>query len=137
MCQNIYISSKKELPEIKWNEKSPGFNIMKVTHEGELKMLEPILHSDHLYEVLSFMGCSCGLMYGHWTKDDVQDHRQRVKCVFDFIEYLIKHKENNTLQIFSTMWDKFPETYESKDFDTSKINKEEFEVDEMIILNVK
>jgi hypothetical protein len=137
VCQNIYISSQKELPEVTWNEQSPGFCFIKVTHKGELKMLNPILNSQYIYEAISHMGCSCGLSYGDWSlKDQREDHKQRVKDVMDLKDYLELHKNGNTIQIFSTMWDKFPDQYDEKEFKTSAISGEEFEFDEMVILNV-
>jgi hypothetical protein len=46
MCQAIYISSNREIPEIPWNEEEPGFNLSKVKDQGILGMLKPILHSE-------------------------------------------------------------------------------------------
>lgn len=137
MCQNIYISSKKELPEIAWNENSPGFYIIKVNHQGTLEMLKPILHSNFIYEARSHMGCSCGLCYADWSKKlPTENHLQRVKDVRDFANYLDIHKQDNKIQIFSSMWDEFPDEYEQKVFKTSDIKDDEFYIDEMIILNV-
>lgn len=137
MCQNIYISSKKELPEIAWDEDSPGFYIKQVNHQGTLEMLKPILHADFIYEALSHMGCSCGLCYAEWSKEnEKENHAQRVKDVRDFANYLDFHKQDNKLQIFSSMWDEFPDKYEEKDFKTSDINQNEFYIEEMVILTV-
>lgn len=137
MCQNIYISSKRELPEIEWDENSTGFYIKKVNHPGTLEMLKPILHSEFIYEALSHMGCSCGLCYAEWSrKDEKENHSKRVKDVRDFANYLDIHKQGNKLQIFSTGWVDFPDVYEQKEFKTSDINQNEFDIDEMVILDV-
>ncbi len=137
MCQNIYISSQKEIPEIVWNAKSPGFYIRRVDNKDELEMLEPILHSKHIYQANSHLGCSCGFSYGDWSsKVKSENHAQRVKDVADFANYLDTHKTENQLQIFSTLWSEFPFFYEQKEFKTFDISKQEFELDEMVILNV-
>lgn len=132
MCQSIYISSQRELPEIPWNKKSPGFYIIKVDHAGTLEMLQPILPADFIYEALSFMGCSCGLTYG----EGLENHEERVKNVGDFANYLDTYKQDNELLIFSTMWNEFPDEYEHKDFSTSDIHPDEFYMEEMVILTV-
>lgn len=137
MCLNIYISSKKELPVIPWNENSPGFYIMRVDNTGILEMLNPILHSDFIYEALSHMGCSCGLCYADWSiKDKNENHVQRVKDVQDFANYIDTYKKDNEIQIFCTMWEEFPDKYEHKKFKTSDIKTDEFYIDEMVIMTV-
>lgn len=132
MCQNIYISSQREIPEIPWNEDSPGFYIIKVDHPGTLEMLQPILPAHFVYEALSHMGCSCGLTYG----EGLENPAQRVKDVSDFADYLDTHKQDNELLIFNTMWNDFPDEYERKDFSTSSIDSIEFYMEEMVILTV-
>lgn len=137
MCQNIYISSDRELPEIAWDERAPGFSITKVSAHGVLQMLQPILQSNYVYEAFSHTGCSCGLSYASWSKhDQKENHPQRVKDVRDFANYLDTHKHTNTLQIFSSMWAKFPHTYEQRVFKTTDIKQEEFYIDEMVLLKV-
>jgi hypothetical protein len=120
------------LPEIRWNEDSPGFYVIKVDHLGTLEMLQPILPADFIYEALSFMGCSCGLAYG----EGLENPAQRVKDVRDFADYLDTHKQENELLIFSTMWNEFPDDYEHKDFKISSIDSDEFYMEEMVILTV-
>ena len=110
---------------------------MKVDDEGIIKMLNPILPSENIYEALSFMGCSCGLCYAEWSRNDKnENHAQRLKDVQDFANYLDTHKLNNEIRIFSTMWEEFPDKYEQRDFKTSEIKPDEFYMDEMIILKV-
>lgn len=138
MCQNIYIASNRELPEIPWNENSPGFYVLEVNQEGILKMLRPILKEKKFYEALSFMGCACGLSYGDWSREDErEDHEQRMKDVQGFLKYLRDQSIGNELRVFSTSWDEFPDSYESKDWVLSTMVGDEFEVEELTIFSVK
>lgn len=134
MCQNIYVSSNKELPEIKWNESSPGFYIEKVTNPDLIKSLKEIMKSEFFYEAFSHMGCSCGLCYADWLSED--NPIQRRSDVRDFAEYVDHHKKNNLVKIFSTDWSKFPDEYSKKEFKTSEIGEEEFYVEELVLLTV-
>jgi hypothetical protein len=137
MCQAIYISSKKEIPEIPWNDESPGFYLKKVEHAGILEMLKPIFNSEYVYEALSHLGCACGLCYTlSFKEDDAEDYPQRVKDVQDFADYLDTHKKDNSLQLFSTSWEYFPSNYPSRKFRTSEIDQSEFYLEEMTILQV-
>lgn len=137
MCQNIYISSKLELPEIHWNENSPGFYLKKAELPGLIDSLEQITGLNYFYYALSHMGCACGLCYGDWSRDSENDnHPQRLKDVKDFADYLDQHKLNNEICLFSTDWNEFPDTYPRKEFRTSEINKDEFSVEEMVVLTV-
>lgn len=135
VCQQIYISSKKELPEIPWNEASPGFYLIKVERQETLNMLKPILNSAFIYEALSHMGCSCGLCYAESFKEE-DNYPQRVQDVQDFANYLETHKRENRLQLFTSLWDEFHDSYPQKEFRTSEIDKIEFYLDEMVVLNV-
>ncbi len=135
MCQAIYISSQRELPEINFYKEKPGFYIHKTEHEGTLRMLKPILKGKFIYEALSHMGCSCGLFYDESFKND-ESFEQRKKDVMDFAEFLDTHKKENNLQLFSTEWVEFPASYHVSEFRTSKIDQNEFEIEEMTILTV-
>jgi len=100
-------------------------------------MLKPILNSEFIYEALSHMGCSCGLCYAEWFKEDEhENYAQHLQDVRDFANYLDTHKRENKLQLFSSMWDEFPDDYPQKEFRTSEIDKKEFYLDERVILNV-
>jgi hypothetical protein len=135
MCQCIYLSSEKELPEVPWNENAPGFYLMKETDEGILKMIQPLLKHDNIYSALSFMGCACGLNYGDWTKND--HHSQRKQDVKNFISFLNHHKSDNNMELFSTSWHEFPDEYEKGIFTLNEPNEEEFELQELVVFSVK
>ena len=134
MCQNIYISSNKELPEIDWDENSPGFYIKKVDNPDLIKSLKEITESEFFYEALSHMGCSCGLCYAEWLNED--NPKQRRQDVRKFAEYIDANKKNNLVKIFSTDWTEFPDEYPKKEFKTSEIGEEEFYVEELVLLTV-
>ena len=135
MCQCIYLSSEKELPEVPWNENAPGFYLMKETDEGILKMIQPLSKYKNIYSALSFMGCACGLNYSDWTKND--NHEQRKLDVKNFISFLNHHKTDNNMELFSTSWYEFPDEYEKGIFTLNEPNEEEFELQELIVFSVK
>lgn len=137
MCQAIYISSERGLPEINWDKNAPGFYVLRIHHAGTLKMLEPILNAPFIYEALSHMGCSCGLFYDDRFKDNEdENYDKRVKDVHDFVKYLDRHKKENKIQIFSSDWTQFYDHYPQKNFDISQLDKNEFYLEEMTILQV-
>lgn len=136
MCTKVYLASEKEIPEIKWNEESPGFYLDRVDPKV-YDDLTGILNLRFIYELGSHMGCSCGLSYGEWSLNDKEDkHDQRVKDVSDFANYLSTHMHQNRLQIFCTEWDDVQGHYDEKDFRLSGISKEEFDFEDDVVLNV-
>ncbi len=132
MCLQIYIGSEKQLPTIPWNEEAPGLSILELSDDGYLEMVKPILQSNFYYDVGSFMGCTCGLMYGEWLKDD-KNYEQRVQNATDFLNYLRQHSLNNTLKVFGTYWNVFPETYPIESFVVDGTIPEEFDLQEEVI----
>lgn len=137
MCLNIYISAKKEIPEIKWSDESPGFYLTKVDDSNVLSFLDSILTKGFVYEAGSHIGCSCGFSYDEWTKNTIEEnHIQRMKDVADFSKYIEEQKTGNRLQIFCTMWNEFPDYYESKELSLKTIDQNEFDFEEMVILKV-
>lgn len=134
MCTCIYVGSQNPLPEIPWNEESPGFYILK---EPSSEYLDEVLQSPFIYDTGSFMGCACGLSYWEESPNgSLEDYGQRVKDVQDFASYLDTNKHNNQLKIFSTDWSEFPDTYEQKDFSTSEITEGEFYFEDLVVLRV-
>ena len=135
MCQCIYLSSEKELPEINWNKNAPGFYLEKETDEGILKMIQPLLKYKNIYSAFSFMGCACGLSYGDWTKND--NHEQRKLDVKNFISFLNHNKSENNLELFSTSWYEFPDEYKRAIFTLNNPNEEEFELQELVVFRIQ
>jgi len=137
MCIEIYISSKRELPTIPWNQESPGFYVCKVKNQGVLSMLKPIFNTEFVYEALSHMGCSCGLSYQALYREDKNENFvQRQQDVENFANYLDTHKQENNLQIFSSEWNTFLDIYPQKEFRISEMSQTEFEIEELVIPNV-
>ena len=137
MCQNVYIASNVELPLVAADSLNPGFNTEMVNHEGVIGMLNPILNCKHYYETFSFMGCSCGLSYGDWSRNDVQEeHDKRVQDVRQFVDYLKEHS-NNELSLFTSMWMVFPDSYPTTDFVLNDLDLRSFDIEEMVIFKVK
>ena len=138
MCLSVYLSSTIELPEIPWNEQDPGFYISRLQNQKVLAFLSEIVDGPFVYEPLSFMGCSCGLSYDESTKDDPSDnYSQRLKDVADFMAYLSKHSRQSELQLFCTMWDEFPDSYPRKSFSPTNVNRDEFDLEELVVLEVR
>ena len=137
MCLDVYIGSNKYLPVISWNEADPGFCVRETLEEEVLGALSPILKKDFIYNIGSFMGCSCGFSYGHWSKNnEKENHSARVRDTFALVHYLQSHLEDNELILFGTWWDDFPEEYPMETFSLSTINEEEFDFAEETILVV-
>lgn len=135
MCLSIYIGSEKQLPVVPWNDDNPGFCTYELSDERELEMIQPILQSNFYYDVGSFMGCTCGLLYGEWLRDD-KNYEQRVQNATAFLNFLKKHSSNNSLKIFGTYWNVFPETYPTETFVVDGSIPDEFDLPEEIIFHV-
>jgi len=137
MCLNIYIGSQKRIPQVRWNEDSPGFYLDEVHEKNILEMVYPILKLKYVYKAGSHMGCSCGFAYGKWSKEsEDEDHSQRIQDVKDITEYFRKQSVNNELLVFCTWWDEFSYEYKVLDFDPDKIDSEEFDFEENVILKI-
>jgi hypothetical protein len=131
MCLDIYIACDKPLPEVKWNPENPNFYTVEEDSAAILSFLNPILKTAHVYKVGSFMGCSCGLMYG----DGLKKHTLRKQNTENFINYLQQWSSKYKLQLFCTEWTYFPDSYEKKDY-SPILPKEVFELEEDVILTV-
>lgn len=131
MCLDIYIACDSPLTEVKWNEKEPNFYTVLEDSENILSFLNPILKTAYVYKVGSFMGCSCGLMYGNGLKK----HNLRKQNTERFINYLKEWSSKYKLQLFCTEWTVFPDSYQEKQYYPS-LPKESFELEEDVILNV-
>jgi len=68
MCLDIYIACDYPLPEVKRNDEKPSFYTWLEDSTTVISFLNPILKTTYIYKVGSFMGCSCGLMYGNGLK---------------------------------------------------------------------
>lgn len=137
MCQQIDLGSNHKLPLVDFKEDSPGFYLTAINPKLYTQV-NKILGSEFIYEAGSHMGCSCGFIYGEWSKvSEDEDHESRVRDVQSFMEYLENHKPGNDLKIFCTMWQNFPETYEVISFDPLNVSKEEFDFEDDIILKIK
>lgn len=138
MCLNIFIGSDKELPIIKWLDESPAFYVYEVTEkDSEFKVIQEVIGTSRIYSFGSFMGCSCGLSYGDWSKEDkAEDHESRVLDVERMKDYLTFNRDNNLL-IFATWWDFDNTNVKKVDFVLNQIDQGEFEFKEETILLVK
>ena len=137
MCLSVFVGSNFQLPLVPWNEQAPGFHLNEATDKPSVSV-KKILKTPYLYEAGSHMGCACGFAYGDWSRHSkTEQHAQRVKDVRDFAAYLNDHKRDNALVLFCTWWERFPDGYESLEFNAQAIDDEEFDFEEDMILMVK
>ena len=137
MCLDVYIGSNKRLPVIAWNETAPGFYIRETIKEEVLAALSPILKKNFIYNIGSYMGCSCGFSYGDWSRNnEKENHYARVRDTFALIHYLQSNLSDNELIVFGTWWTDFPEEYPVETFSLSHVKEEEFDFIENTILVV-
>lgn len=92
MCIMAYIASDKMLPEIKWNEDIPDFNIeeLKLT-DSYFNDLRKTLTKKRLYYVGAHEGCGCGFSFGRYPpldEDDVEQDRKGKASVNKLFQYI-------------------------------------------------
>ena len=124
-------------PQITWNETAPGFHLKTITAGADSTKIRSILDADYIYELGSFMGCSCGLMYNTQLKeDDAENYPARIKDAAASRSYLKQHLSDNKLKLFATWWKSHSNSY-SKDFlSLSVIDMHTFEIPEDVVLTV-
>ena len=84
------------------------------------------------------MGCACGFSYSDCSLHDKdKDHHLRLTDVKKLMRYLLDNFSGNSLKLFCTSWDVFPDEYEEKRFNISKIDEKEFYFDEDVILKIE
>ncbi|BDD13026.1 hypothetical protein FUAX_54580 (plasmid) [Fulvitalea axinellae] len=135
MCSTVYLGADHPLPEIDWNPEKPGLHISELDSPEDIEHAQGILHLPYLYQIGSFMGCSCGLAYADFLNEDHdQERRADVK---DLLSYLKENVKDKQLKVISLSMDKFPDEYPLGDFfipDTPPEN--EFFLPEDRILNL-
>lgn len=137
MCDTVIIASEKQLPIVSWDSAAPGFYTSEVKEENLLGMIREIISCDFYYEVLSFMGCSCGLcFYASYINDPEEEYDQRVLDVRRFADYLDQHKVDNSLRLFNFNWEEFLDEYPKRNFSTQEMKGSEFSLQDLTILNV-
>ena len=137
MCTDIYLGTNKKIPLANFNSEEPGFYSVELNDPKTIEFVNNILNQKYYYEVGSFMGCTCGLAFGDWSKQSKnEDHQKRLNDVKSFFEYL-KQNRNSDIKIFATMWEEFPEKYPTKTFDIDNFPKNEFYPTEYTILKIK
>ena len=138
MCLSIYFSSHQPLARLSMNPSEPQLWVNPVQSEGVREILSGILSGKHLYEVGSFMGCSCGLAYGDWSVNKLEEnHQKRRKDVGLFFDYLKEAATQNELEVFGTMWEVFPPSFPTQDFEIPFQLPNSFELPEEIILKIR
>jgi hypothetical protein len=132
MCLEIFLGSAKELPTIPWDEENPRFYLsnLKVTQQSSI--IKDVLKSNHLFKVGSHMGCACGFCIA----EELEDRQQRIKDVTDLLAFLSTHLPENTLKLFCTSWENFPDVYHEIIFSVTTPLLAEFYFEEDVVLLV-
>jgi len=134
MCTSVFIGSNKELKAVSYNG---GFHTSPA-EENILQMVVHVLKSNYIYEAGSFMGCACGLSYDEtMINNPEENYFQRKKDVNDFIQYLKEHTSDNSLKLFCTDFTEFKESYDESDFNLESLAENAFDLDELVVYNVK
>lgn len=137
MCLEIFLGSTKELPTIPWNEENPEFCVFFIPEVEQSDFIKGVLKSNYYYDFGSHMGCACGFCFGEWSEKQVSgDHQQRVKDITDLLAYLGTHLPGNTLKLFCTSWEDFPDVYPEILFSVSSPLPDEFYFEEDVVLLV-
>ena len=92
MCSEIYIGTDSAVDLTV--EDSPSGLWIKPLPPGP-RIQREFMELESVYEVGSFMGCSCGLMFGEFSKNDpTENHEQRKANVGEFREILHRNSAN-------------------------------------------
>jgi hypothetical protein len=105
MCQEIYFSTPFNSVNLELKDSS-GFWVSKVKEPTEF--LRSILKYKNIYEVGSFMGCTCGLIFDDDLKND--NYEKRVENAHAFIRFL-----RNNLNSISEVITLFDYPYSSRE----------------------
>ena len=132
MCLEIFLGSAKELPTIPWNEENPGFCVFSISETEQSDFINGVLKSNYYYDFGSHMGCACGFCIA----EESEDRQQRIKDVTDLLTYLSSHLPENTLKLFCTSWEDFPDVYPEMTFSVSTPLPAEFYFEEDVVLLV-
>jgi len=90
MCTDIFIGTHSSDADLTILESESGLRICPVPADNT--QVRELMELDSIYSVGSFMGCSCGLMFGQWSKKDPDEkHQQRIDNVAHLKEVLAKH----------------------------------------------
>lgn len=133
MCLVVYVGSNARLPEIKWDKANPGFHIENGS-DDDYKIAGPILKLPFIYKAGSFMGCACGLV---GDEEYVEDYNSRLIDIRSFAKYLQDNSHTDTLKIFATSFEEFPDEYPLQDFDPHCMLGKEFFFEEDTVLIVQ
>jgi hypothetical protein len=132
MCLEIFLGSVKELPIIPWNEDNPRFYLTNLKDTQQSPLIKDVLKSNYHFKVGSHMGCACGFCIA----EESEDRHQRIKDITDLLTYLSTHLPENTLKLFCTSWEDFPDEYPEIAFSVSTPLPAEFYFEEDVVLLV-
>lgn len=100
MCIEIYLCARSNENDLTITDSPSGFWSRKLA-PGPLR-IRALLESEIVYEIGSFMGCSCGLNFGPWSQHEAEEqHEKRVENVIAFFDLLQRHR--STIQRIMTL----------------------------------
>lgn len=92
MCTEIYIGTAEGV-ELTVDDSPSGLWITPLPPGPRIQ--REFMELESVYEVGSFMGCSCGLMFGEFSKNDpTENHEQRKANVRELREILLRNSEH-------------------------------------------
>ena len=92
MCTEIYIGTDSAI-DLTVDDSPSGLWITPLPPGPRIQ--REFMELESVYEVGSFMGCSCGLMFGEFSKNDpTENHEQRKANVSELREILFRNSEH-------------------------------------------
>lgn len=109
MCIEIYIGLRSNEHDLTVSDSVSGFWSRQLPPGP--KRVRAMLELETVYEVGSFLGCTCGLYFGDWSRREPSEHHdKRVDNVVEF-RNLLQHHESLVERILTL------ESYEIQSLD--------------------
>ena len=132
MCLEIYVGTKTK-SELKETTSKSGF-WAKPLPLGE-HHARKALKSESVYEVGSFLGCTCGLAFGPWSAaDKSENHEQRKDNAAAFRRFLLSNKSDiSGIVTISEFHGRSHEKFPQKSLDPDTFLGEELQFEDDVI----
>ena len=100
MCIEIYLGLKSNATDLTVADSHAGFWSRKLAPGP--RRVRALLELETVYEVGSFMGCTCGLSFGPWSEQNPEEeHDKRLENVREFANLL--RQNSSTIQRIMTL----------------------------------
>lgn len=100
MCTEIYLAASQPLPLVPWVEEAPAFHVTPLNSwPGVEADIRGHVSHPHVYDLGSFLGCSCGFI----PDPDDEDADERRACLEALVAYLQgAQRDGIALQLYVT-----------------------------------